>query len=366
MAQVVIEHLSKVFNGPRGQKITALSDLSFAVEDKELLVLLGPSGCGKTTTLRLIAGLDAVTSGRIIIDGHPANDIAPQNRDIGMVFQNSALYPHMSVHENIAFGLKLRKMPKTEIARRIGEISETLNLSALLNRKPAALSGGERRRVALARAIVRKPRLLLLDEPLSNLDPQSRLQIRAEIARLHQRLGNTILYVTHDQSEAMTMGNRIAVIQQGALQQTAPPLEIYTNPANCFVAGFIGSPPMNFFQGTISEQNGRIIFSCTSDALHFPVAQKHLTALKSFIGKPAVLGLRPEHIDLAPNSETLARVESLDPLGPETFAHLRIGAHAITMRLPGTTPLQPGENVTLRFNMENASYFDAATGKALG
>src|SRR6266567_4719743 len=242
VARVVIEHLSKVFTGPRGESIHAVVDASLSVEDKEFVVLVGPSGCGKTTTLRLIAGLEEASSGAISIDGQVVSDLVPRDRNIAMVFQNYALYPHMSVYENMAFGLKVRNHPKAEIEKRVKEAAEILDLLPCLNRKPAALSGGQRQRVAVGRAIVRRPKVFLFDEPLSNLDANLRVQMRTEIAKLHQRLQATMIYVTHDQVEAMTMADRIFIMQNGTLQQTGMPLEVYGQPANRFVAGFIGSP----------------------------------------------------------------------------------------------------------------------------
>ena len=260
MAQVVLERLTKVFQGPGGEGIRAVDNLSLVVEDKELLALVGPSGCGKTTTLRLISGLEEPTSGTISLNGQVVNRLPPKDRDIAMVFQNHALYPHMSVYENMAFGLKLRHFPKAEIDQRVKEAAQILDLGACLDRKPAALSGGQRQRVALGRAIVRRPKLFLLDEPLSNLDAQTRLQLRAEIARLHTRIGSTMIYVTHDQVEALTLGQRVAVMKDGVIQQVADPMTLYRQPANLFVAGFIGSPPMNFFDGTVSAEKDALVF----------------------------------------------------------------------------------------------------------
>ena len=260
MAQVVLDHLTKVFQGPGRESIRAVDDACLVVEDKELLVLVGPSGCGKTTNLRLIAGLEEPTTGTISINGQVVNDLPPKARDIAMVFQNHALYPHMSAYDNMAFGLTLRHHPKAEISKRVKDAAQILELTACLDRKPAALSGGQRQRVALGRAIVRQPKLFLLDEPLSNLDAQTRLQMRAEIARLHTRLAATMIYVTHDQVEALTLGHRIAVLKAGVIQQVADPMTVYQQPANLFVAGFIGSPPMNFFHGTLLAKGGMFCF----------------------------------------------------------------------------------------------------------
>src|SRR6266702_3731404 len=261
VARVVIEHLSKVFTGPRGESIHAVVDASLSVEDKEFVVLVGPSGCGKTTTLRLIAGLEEASSGVISIDGKVVNDLAPRDRDIAMVFQNYALYPHMSVYENMAFGLKVRNHPKEEIDKRVKEAAEILDLLPCLDRKPAALSGGQRQRVAVGRAIVRQPKVFLFDEPLSNLDAKMRVQMRTELTKLHQRLQATMIYVTHDQTEAMTMGDRIVVINDGVVQQTDAPLVLYNEPVNLFVAGFLGSPPMNFVKGTLKGESDSFVFS---------------------------------------------------------------------------------------------------------
>jgi multiple sugar transport system ATP-binding protein len=324
------------------------------------MVLVGPSGCGKTTTLRLIAGLEDITSGQITLDGQPMNSTPPEDRDLAMVFQNSALYPHMSVYENMAFGLKLRNVPKSEIDQRIREAAANLGLTALLTRKPGALSGGERRRVALGRAIVRKPKVFLFDEPLSNLDPQSRLQVRSEISRLHQRLGATMIYVTHDQSEAMTIGNRLAVMNQGVIQQVAAPLQTYNEPANLFVAGFIGR--MNFFKCTLLEKGGRL--TLLADSLLLPVAEEHVSYLQPVIGKQLTVGLRPEDIHPATDSTTTkAHLESIDQLGDETLVHFRTGLHSFTARFPAE--MQSRQTVPLQFNMAKALYFDGVTGTRL-
>ena len=265
VARVVIEHLTKVFSGPAGKSIRAVNDLSLAVEDRELLVLLGPSGCGKTTTLRLVAGLEEPTAGTIAINGQVVNRVPPKDRDVAMVFQHPALYPHMTVYENLAFGLQLRRYPKAEIQQRVREAAQLLGLTNCLDRRPMALSGGQRQRVALGRALVRRPALFLLDEPLSNLDTPSRARLRPEISRLHARLGSTMIYVTHDQVEAMTLGDRIAVLKDGVVQQLDKPLNLYSYPANLFVAAFIGSPPMNFFHGVLTTQDQVLWFRQTQD-----------------------------------------------------------------------------------------------------
>src|SRR5665213_1252584 len=261
MARVVLDQLGKVFPVNGGPHVAAVNNISLEIEDGEFMVLVGPSGCGKSTTLRMIAGLEEASSGRVEIDGRDVTQVLPKNRDIAMVFQNYALYPHMTVYENMAFGLKLRRMPKAEIDTRVLQAAAMLGLEPYLMRKPKALSGGQRQRVALGRAIVRKPKLFLFDEPLSNLDAKMRVSTRTELSKLHARLDATMIYVTHDQLEAMTMGDRICVMKDGNIMQVAAPLEIYDNPQNLFVAGFIGSPPMNFFKGKLSRSEGRIVFT---------------------------------------------------------------------------------------------------------
>ena len=303
MAQVVLERLSKVFQGPGGESIRAVDNLCLVVEDQELLVLVGPSGCGKTTTLRLIAGLEEPTGGAISINGQVVTGLPPKERDIAMVFQNHALYPHMSVYENMAFGLKLRHYPKAEIDQRVRDAAQILELADCLDRKPAAISGGQRQRVALGRAIVRRPRVFLLDEPLSNLDAQTRLQMRTEISRLHARLGSTMIYVTHDQFEALTLGHRVAVMKDGVIQQVAAPMDFYQQPANLFVAGFVGSPPMNFLHGTLLTKGDTVFFqeqAAGNPALSKPLSIQldagSVPTLRPYSGKGVVLGIRPEDI----------------------------------------------------------------------
>lgn len=371
MARVVIENLTKIFKGPGGESIRAVDRACLTIEDKELLVLVGPSGCGKTTTLRLIAGLEEITDGTISIDGEVINQVAPKERDIAMVFQNHALYPHMTVFENMAFGLKLRKYAKAEIAQRVREAAEILGLNDCLTRKPEALSGGQRQRVAVGRAIVRKPKVFLFDEPFSNLDAQMRVQMRREICRLHQRLGATMIYVTHDQVEAMTMGDRIAVMKDGVIQQAAAPVKLYDQPENMFVAGFIGSPPMNFFRGTLAQNGSGMIFRAEGDG-GFSVRLDAETRLAKHADKKIVLGLRPESIvdqsrspDAAQSWTVEAAVEAVEPMGAETHLHAVSGGHSFIVRLPAGWRAEAGRKIPLVLDMKKAHFFDEATGKGL-
>jgi multiple sugar transport system ATP-binding protein len=379
MAQVVLERLTKVFQGPGGERVRAVDNACLVVEDKELLVLVGPSGCGKTTTLRLIAGLEEPTAGTISISGQVVNRLPPGDRDIAMVFQSYALYPHMSVYENLAFGLKLRHYSRAEIDQRVKDASQVLGLCACLDRKPAALSGGQRQRVALGRAIVRQPKLLLLDEPLSNLDAPTRLLTRAEIARLHARLGTTMLYVTHDQIEALTLGQRVAVMNQGVVQQVAAPMDLYRHPANVFVAGFIGSPPMNFFDGTVAQKGAVLVFqeavrsgATATSPLCFELDAALTSFLHSHLGKPIILGIRPEHITCAPpppntpSARTVqAAVELVQPLGSETCLHFAGHTGSFIARVSAAYPARPNQQLFLAFDLRHAHFFDSTSGAAV-
>jgi multiple sugar transport system ATP-binding protein len=343
------------------------------VEDREFMVLVGPSGCGKSTTLRMIAGLEDITSGHVSIDGCVVNQVPPRDRDIAMVFQNYALYPHMSVYENMAFGLKMRKLPKAEIDARVREAAALLGLSAHLDRLPKALSGGQRQRVAVGRAIVRKPKVFLFDEPLSNLDAKMRVSTRAEISKLHARLDATMIYVTHDQTEAMTMGDRICVMKDGAIMQVAEPLELYNNPANLFVAGFIGSPPMNFFRGMLRQDGTCVIFSETNPGRR-PVTLPlhHALSLRAahHLGKPVVLGVRPENVTVAPqaSAHTVAAeaiIEVIEPMGPETYLYLSSGATSFVARVAPGGDFVVGQRIRASFDLDKVRLFDAGTEQSL-
>ena len=362
MATVVLKNVTKVFD----QRVFAVRDANLEVADKEFVVLVGPSGCGKTTTLRMIAGLEEISSGEIYIDGRLVNDIPPKDRDIAMVFQNYALYPHMTVYENMAFGLKLRKYPRTEIDARVREAAQILEIGELLERKPKALSGGQRQRVAVGRAIVRKPRVFLFDEPLSNLDAKFRVAMRTEISKLHDRLGATMIYVTHDQVEAMTMGDRIVVMDAGDIQQIDTPINLYDAPRNKFVAGFIGSPAMNFVEGIIEDGTGTV-FNEGSFRLPVPV---HLTsALHEYSGKKVVLGIRPESLLLSDDKATSgsfdARVELVEPMGSETFVYARTGNHALIARVDAHVAPPNGSTINLIPRPDKMHFFDAESGAAI-
>jgi multiple sugar transport system ATP-binding protein len=375
MARVVLDHLAKVFPEKGGPGVTAVKNISLEVEDREFMVLVGPSGCGKSTTLRMIAGLEEITSGTISIGGRLVNDVLPKDRDIAMVFQNYALYPHMTVYENMAFGLKLRKFPKADIDARVREAATMLGLDGYLARKPKALSGGQRQRVALGRAIVRKPKVFLFDEPLSNLDAKMRVSTRTEISKLHARLGATMIYVTHDQVEAMTMGDRICVMKDGDIMQVAAPLELYNHPENLFVAGFIGSPPMNFFRGTLQAAGGHVSFIEDNPAgspLTITLDEALAVASAQHIDKPVVFGVRPEAIHdslavAAPDPARTAdvRVEVAEPMGSETLLYLDTGATTFVARVSPTDRFEAGQKVSVTFDLAHAHLFDSVTEKAL-
>jgi multiple sugar transport system ATP-binding protein len=362
MAQIVLNRLNKEFD--RGMKI--IDDLNLTINDGEFLVLVGPSGCGKSTTLRMIAGLESATDGDIIIGDKRVNDIPPKDRDIAMVFQNYALYPHMTVFENLAFGLKLRKYPKTEIKLRVDEAAAILEIEELLNRKPRQLSGGQRQRVALGRAIVRKPQVFLFDEPLSNLDAKLRLQMRTEIKKLHQKLKTTMVYVTHDQVEAMTMGDRIAVMKSGIIHQIDTPVNVYNSPVDLFVAGFIGSPAMNFITVTIRHGEG---FYAEVGVVSIPIPTAHAEKIRAFTDKELVIGIRPENISIQPSNsesaEICVRLDLCEPMGNETYVYLSTGKTNIVARSTITPTAKPGSGICVYADMHRAYYFDPLTGRQI-
>jgi len=357
VAIVKLENIKKEYDGG----VLAVKDVSIEINDKEFVVLVGPSGCGKTTTLRMIAGLEEISGGTLTIDGKRMNDIPPKDRDIAMVFQNYALYPHMNVYENMAFGLKLRKYPNDEIERRVREAAKILNIEDFLTRKPKALSGGQRQRVAVGRAIVRKPKVFLFDEPLSNLDAKMRVQMRTEISKLHQRLGATMIYVTHDQTEAMTMGDRIVVMKDGNVMQIDTPLNLYNHPKNKFVAGFIGSPAMNFIDGTILK-NGGYAFKEKGTMLSVDIPKSFHKSIAPYTGREVWLGIRPEHIspDKSRSSRISAEIEVVEPMGNEIFIYATCGGAQIVARvLPGD--VRAGTTRDFTFDMTQACFFDKVT-----
>jgi multiple sugar transport system ATP-binding protein len=371
MSQVILESLSKVYPEKGGPGVVAVKNINLEIADREFMVLVGPSGCGKSTTLRMIAGLEEISSGTVKIGGLVVNEVLPKDRDIAMVFQNYALYPHMTVYENMAFGLKLRKFPKADIDARVREAAAMLGLETLLTRRPKALSGGQRQRVALGRAIVRKPKVFLFDEPLSNLDAKMRVSTRTEISKLHARLGATMIYVTHDQVEAMTMGDRICVMRAGDIMQVAQPLEIYNHPANLFVAGFIGSPSMNFFKGMLRRAGDHVSFvEDNPGGTPLTIALDEALAGKSsdHIDRPVILGIRPEaiHDSLTvatpdPGRTADVKVEVSEPMGSETLLYLDTGATSFVARVNPTDRFDAGQKVQVTFDLAHAHLFDPVT-----
>jgi multiple sugar transport system ATP-binding protein len=362
MASVTYDHVYKRFGD-----VVAVNDLTIHVEDKEFLVFVGPSGCGKTTSLRLLAGLEEISDGNILIGDRVVNDVPPKDRDIAMVFQSYALYPHMSVYDNMAFGLKLRKTPKSEIDRRVKEAADILDIGHLLDRKPKQLSGGQRQRVAVGRAIVREPAVFLFDEPLSNLDAKLRVQTRSQLTRLHQRLATTFIYVTHDQVEAMTMASRIAVMKDGVLQQIDTPQHLYDHPNNVFVAGFIGSPSMNFFDATLVESDGKLEINAGGFRLEVPAAKAN--EWRQYKGREVIFGIRPEDIHAKPftppgilESDVMARVDVTELMGNEIFLYLMTKDNKqFIARVDPRVQTHPGEDIDLAINMSNAHIFDPKT-----
>jgi len=365
MSSVTFEHVFKQFG-----EMVAVNDLNIQVEDKEFLVLVGPSGCGKTTALRCLAGLEEITGGKIMIGDRVVNDVAPKDRDIAMVFQSYALYPHLSVYDNMAFGLKLRKIDKEEIKRRVNEAAEVLGIQDLLNRKPRQLSGGQRQRVAVGRAIVREPKVFLFDEPLSNLDAKLRVQMRAEINKLHQRLQTTFIYVTHDQVEAMTMASRIAVINKGVLQQIDSPQNLYDMPNNLFVAGFIGSPAMNFFPAKLRKDGGKLLIDATDFVL--PIPPERVKTYEAHAGKNIIFGIRPENVhdaNFVPSNIHIEKIEAqvdvTELMGNEIFLYLLAGKNIFVARVDPRSKVQIGNKSQFAFDMDKFHIFDAETEQAI-
>jgi len=362
MAQVSLKGISKAFPG----NVWAIRNINLGIENKEFIVLVGPSGCGKSTTLRIIAGLEEATSGEVYIGDRLVNDVLPKDRNIAMVFQNYALYPHMSVYDNMAFGLKLRKYPKTEINSRVKDAAAILGIEDLLHRKPRELSGGQRQRVAVGRAIVRKPMVFLFDEPLSNLDAKMRVQMRTEIKKLHMRLQTTMIYVTHDQTEAMTMGDRIVVMKDGNIQQIADPMKLYSKPVNRFVAGFIGSPPMNFVRGTIIRKNDKLYFN--EGKFQVKVIDAMMNVLAPYIDKEMILGIRPEDIydklfvsEASQENTVKAVCEVIEPMGSETYLFLNTGKSPLVARVGVHDKPTINQDMDLVFDMSKVHFFDKDT-----
>jgi len=369
VAEVKLEHVWKIFDG----NVEAVKDHDFVIGDKEFVVLLGPSGCGKTTTLRMIAGLEEITKGEIKIDDRVVNDVEPKDRDIAMVFQNYALYPHMTVYDNMAFGLKLRKFPKAEIEERVKNAAQILSIEPLLDRKPKQLSGGQRQRVAVGRAIVRNPKVFLFDEPLSNLDAKLRVQMRAELKKLHHSLDATIAYVTHDQIEAMTMADKIVIMRDGLVQQVADPYTIYNHPANIFVAGFIGTPPMNFADCKILKDQKGLWVAEKTGAFKVKVPADYEEKVSSFIDKDVVFGIRPENIydkvfsknAVVGENVVSVKVEVIEPLGSETLIHATIGDSKFVATVLPETGAKTDLQMDLVFDLKKMRLFDPNTEEAL-
>ena len=364
MASVSLKNISKVY--PNG--FQAVKDFNLNVEDKEFVIFVGPSGCGKSTTLRMIAGLEDISDGELSIDGKVINNVEPKDRDIAMVFQNYALYPHMTVYDNMAFGLKLRKLPKAEIDQKVREAAKILDLESLLDRKPKALSGGQRQRVAMGRAIVRNPKVFLMDEPLSNLDAKLRVQMRIEISKLHERLGATIIYVTHDQTEAMTLGTRIVVMKDGVVQQIDTPLNLYNCPNNLFVAGFIGSPQMNFMDGVVKVNGDDVSITVGEQTLAVPASKSAALKDGGYDGKTIVLGIRPEDIhdsqmfiETSPNTVIDAKIRVYELLGAEVYLYFDYAGAQLTARVDPRTSARTGDSVKFALDMEKAHFFDKET-----
>ncbi len=366
MASLSLKHIYKRYPGG----VTAVSDFCLDIKDKEFIVFVGPSGCGKSTTLRMISGLEEITEGELYIGDRLVNDVAPKDRDIAMVFQNYALYPHMTVFENMAFGLKLRKTPKEEIKRRVEEAARVLDIAHLLDRKPKALSGGQRQRVALGRAIVREPKVFLLDEPLSNLDAKLRAAMRTELTKLHNKLGTTFVYVTHDQVEAMTMATRIVVMKDGLIQQVDTPQVLYDTPCNVFVAGFIGTPQMNFLTVTVEKKADGVYLIWGDNSFKLPEDKASAPALAEYFSKEVIMGIRPECIHDEPvfisslaEWVVEANVDVTEMMGAETYLYLSIGEDNIIGRVPSRSTAQPDDKIKVAFDITHAHLFDKDTEK---
>jgi len=362
MAQVSLKNVSKVFQG----NVWAVKDVNLGIENKEFIVFVGPSGCGKSTTLRIIAGLEEATTGDVYIGDQLVNDVLPKDRNIAMVFQNYALYPHMSVYENMAFGLRLRKYPKSEIESRVKDAASILGIEKLLHRKPRELSGGQRQRVAVGRSIVRKPLVFLFDEPLSNLDAKMRVQMRTEIKKLHIRLQTTMIYVTHDQIEAMTMGDRIVVMRDGVIQQIADPIKLYDKPVNKFVAGFIGSPPMNFVKGSVIKKEGKLYFS--EGRFVVKIIDDMAKQMATYVDKEVIFGIRPEDIydklfvsEAPPENTIKATCEVIEPMGSEAYLYLNTGKNPLVAKVGGHDRPMINQDIDLVFDMAKVHFFDKET-----
>lgn len=367
MSSLSLKNVCKVY--PNG--FEAVKDFNLDIADKEFIIFVGPSGCGKSTTLRMIAGLEDISSGTLEIDGKVMNDVEPKDRDIAMVFQNYALYPHMTVYDNMAFGLKLRKVPKDEIDKKVRDAARILDLEKLLDRKPKALSGGQRQRVAMGRAIVRSPKVFLMDEPLSNLDAKLRVQMRTEIAKLHHRLGTTIIYVTHDQTEAMTLGTRIVVMKDGVVQQVDTPQNLYDKPCNLFVAGFMGSPQMNFLDGVVAIQGETAYVKVADQQIELPPAKSKKLIEGKYDGKTVTIGIRPEDVDDSEMFVNVAKatfestINVYELLGAEVFLYFDIAGQPVTARVDARTTARPGDKVKVGFDVEKIHVFDKETEKVI-
>ena len=375
MAEVILSKLIKDYSDGKKSSVRAVNNINLHVNDREFMVLVGPSGCGKSTTLRMIAGLEEISEGTITIDNKIVNNVLPKDRDIAMVFQNYALYPHMSVYDNMAFGLKLMKYSKTEIKKRVDDAAAILGIDDLLDRRPKALSGGQRQRVAVGRAIVRKPKVFLFDEPLSNLDAKMRVSMRTEISKLHARLATTMIYVTHDQIEAMTMGDRITVMKDGDIMQVAEPLELYHRPENIFVAGFIGSPSMNFFPGKLTGNENQLKFTENSNSgnpITLSLKENESRKVSNYVNREVILGIRPEDIsDLlsvnnpSPGYTVEAIVEVSEPMGAETYLFLNSGSTSFVAKVRSEDRYEINKRIKLHFTLAHAHFFDPETQKVL-